>query len=123
MGDPILDRIREIVADFPEVEERLSWGWPHFRVRGKIFAWYYEWDGVPEINFRTDLDEQAELVSHPPRYRMPKYKRGMGYVSIRLDGRVPWKMVASHLETGWRTVAPKRVLKEFDRAPHPTNRP
>lgn len=111
--DPILARIREIIAALPETEETPTWGSPHFRVRNKIFAGYGVYEGVPQISFQTDLHEQSELIQHA-RYRIAAYTGKYGGVTMLLNGRIPWKAVAAHLETSWRMKAPKVVVKAWD---------
>lgn len=110
--DPILDRLRALVAQLPETVETITWGHPHWRVANKIFAGYEAYHGVPVLGFRTDLDEQEQLIQQP-KYSIAPYTGKYGGVCLQLTGRIAWKRVEQHLATSWRIVAPKALVKRY----------
>jgi len=115
--DP-LTRLRKIVAAWPETAERLSHGAPTFWGGKKTFAMFlddHHGDGRVAIWCKLPPGAQAELVEADPEiFFVPPYVGPSGWVGIRVDREVDWKMIAGLLEDGYRSVAPKRALVALD---------
>lgn len=113
-----LGKLRKIIAAWPETDERLSHGSPTFWGGKKTFANFTEnhhGDGRASIWCKATFETQADLVeSDPETFFVPPYVGVSGWVGIRVDVDVDWGIVASLLEQGYRTVAPKRALKKLD---------
>lgn len=114
----LLDRLRAFVATLPETKETLSHGAPTFWGGKKTFAVYHAGpydEGRLGIWIKAEDGVQEELIeSDPERFYRPKYVGPSGWVGVRLEGAVDWGVVEALLVDGWRTVAPKRVVKAFD---------
>ena len=54
-ADSQLTRIRRICLSLPDTKETMTWGEPHFRVGGKIFAGYGEEPGKSVISFKLGM--------------------------------------------------------------------
>jgi predicted DNA-binding protein (MmcQ/YjbR family) len=92
--DPVLSKLRELVAALPDVHEKASWGHPNFTAgkAGKIFAAFHEdRSGIPTIWLRVD-PLAAEMLRGDKRMT-PSAHGGAGWIGVRADGRVPWSLV------------------------------
>ena len=85
-----LDRIRTVIAAWPETNEKISHGTPTWWGGRKTFAMYHDGhydDGRPSVWIKTTHDHQADLVENDPdRYYVPKYVGPSGWVGARLGG-------------------------------------
>jgi len=115
-----LARTRRIVGAWPEVSEKLSHGAPTFWGGRKTFATLHadhHGDGRLALWIKPTTDAQEGLVAmDPERFYVPPYVGPRGWIGVRLDGTVDWEMVEGLLEAGYRSVAPKRALKQLDGA-------
>ena len=113
-----LEKLRKIIAAWPETEERLSHGSPTFWGGKKTFASFHDrhhGDDRIAIWCKAGFDFQADLVEGEPEvYFVPPYVGPSGWVGIWVDRKGDWKMVAGVLEHGYRSVAPKRALAKLD---------
>jgi len=123
-----IDRLREIIAAWPETDERISHGSPTFWGGKKTFASFHEnhhGDGRVAVWIKSDADTQEGLVeANPSLFFIPPYVGPSGWLGVRLDGHgragsgghIDWDVIAGLLEDGYRSVAPKRALKQLDDA-------
>lgn len=113
--DP-LARLRELSLALPEAHEAIAWGEPTFRVRNKLFAMYasphnHHGAGRPAVWIKsTAVNQRFLLEADPARYFSPPYVGPSGWVGVWLDRRPPWSSVAELLESGFRLVAPKKLV-------------
>lgn len=115
MDDP-LPRIRDLAAQLPGTEERVSHGQPTFFVAGKQFAQFrcdHHGDGLTVVCVKTGgADEQAMLVEAAPEtYSLPAYLAPSGWVGVNLAGDVDWQLVEDRLARSWELAAPRRLLE------------
>jgi hypothetical protein len=110
--------MRKIIAAWPETDERISHGHPTFWGGKKTFASFHDnhhGDERVAAWIKSDFDSQTDLIeSNPEVFFMPPYVGPSGWVGMRLDLDLDWSMVASILEDGYRSVAPKRALRLMD---------
>ncbi len=113
-----LERVRAIIAQWPETDERLSHGSPTWWGGKKTFATYHTGtydEGRPAVWLKAAPGLQEALVeADPDRFYRPKYVGPSGWVGVRLDKRPDWGVVEGLLLEGYRLVAPKRALKQLD---------
>ena len=107
-----LTKLRKLSASFPETKEGETWEHPTFRVRDKIFASFGEHQGRPSIGVKQTKAEQAVLIEHPGIF-VPPYVGQHGWVGIWVDD-VEWPMIADLVESSYRKVALKRMIKALD---------
>ena len=112
--DPYLDDVRRVCLALPEATEVEAWGRPTFRA-GKIFAMF---TGSEEerysLIFKPDSDERAALVEDE-RFSVPPYWGPSGWLSLDLTAApVDWDEVDELVETSYRHIALKRMLKVLD---------
>ena len=113
-----LPRLRTICLALPEATEKIAWGEPTFRVRGKLFAMFannHHGDGRVAIWLAAPEGVQRDVVAvDPKRFFVPPYVGPKGWVGIRLDGDVDWKEVAGIVVDAYRITAPKRLAAALD---------
>jgi predicted DNA-binding protein (MmcQ/YjbR family) len=115
-GDPVVERLRELCAHFPESAEVESWGRPTFRAGKKIFAVAGSSMQTPHtLVFKPDPEEHRALVELP-EVSIPPYFGPGGWLAIDLDGGTDWTFVAELLDSSYRQVALRRQIAALDTA-------
>ncbi len=115
-----LARIRKLCLALPEAHEVEAWGEATFRVRNKMFVMFASADnhhggGRPAIWCRAAPGVQGVMVdADPDRFFVPPYVGKSGWVGIWLDHDPDWSDVAEAIETSWRLIAPKRLVREYE---------
>ncbi len=120
--DPVLARVRGLVADFPDTAEKVSHGRPAFYTK-KILAYYggsVKVDGEyvqhsQSIMVLPDADERPALVEDP-RVFIPAYLGPYGWIGIDLDDDTDWAEVSELLDASYRLTAPARSIAKLDSA-------
>lgn len=118
--DPMLARIRELAAELPGTDEKVSHGRPAFFTK-KIFAYYGgsvkvdgEWVQHPQcVVVLSDPEERPALLEDTRTYS-PAYLGPSGWIGVDLDGSTDWDEVAELLDASYRLTAPKRHIAELD---------
>ena len=111
--DKLLKRVRSICLDLPEAREVEAWGHPTFRAGKKMFAAFGHDDGVPTIGLKVGFERQDELLNDNRFFPTP-YAARLGWVSLRLAGKIDWEEVGALLREAYRQVAIQRMLKALD---------
>lgn len=113
--DPYLAELREACLALPESVEVEAWGRPTFRAGKKIFAVFEGNDDHPfGVIFKPDAAERPALLADP-RFYSPAYWGPSGWIALDFTAApVDWKEVAELVETSYRQVALKRMLKTLD---------
>ena len=113
-----LERLRAIIAAWPETNEKLSHGSPTWWGGKKTFASFTEnhhGDDRVAVWVKSTFDDQEILVeANPEIFFVPPYVGPSGWLGVRLDRDADWDMIADLLEEGYRMVAPKRAIKLLD---------
>ncbi|WP_291057160.1 MmcQ/YjbR family DNA-binding protein [Herbiconiux sp.] len=116
-GDPVLERLRAICADYPESAEVEAWGRPTFRAGKKLFALAGAMMARPHsVVFKPDPEERPALLELPDVF-VPPYFGPSGWLAIDLHDGTDWTFVAELLDTSYRQVALKRQIAALDAAP------
>jgi predicted DNA-binding protein (MmcQ/YjbR family) len=113
--DPYLTELREVCLALPETSEVEAWGRPTFRAGKKIFAVFNgDDDHDYALTFKPETDERPALLEDERFYSPPYFGPG-GWLSLDFDARrVDWGEVAELVESSYRQVALKRMLKALD---------
>jgi len=116
-----VDRLRAICLALPETSEKVAWGEPTWRVKGKLFAQldnHHHGADHLAVWLPAPLGEQESLVFlDPQRFFRPPYVGSRGWVGVRIDGRPDWKLVASLIQQAYREVAPPRLREAVKMTP------
>ena len=113
--DPYLAELREVCLALPESAEVESWGRPTFRAGKKIFAVFDGNDDHPyAVTFKPDPEERLALLEDQ-RFYVPPYFGPGGWLALDFTvASIEWDEVAELIDTSYRQVALKRMLKELD---------
>jgi hypothetical protein len=116
----VLERVRAICLDLPEVTERPSHGAPTFFIRDKktfvMFHNDHHGDGILGVWAAAPPGAQEALIAaNPAVYYRPAYVGHRGWVGMRLEGKVDWDEAEGVIEDAYRAVAPKTLVAELDR--------
>ena len=111
--ESILKKLRPICLELPEANEVKSWGHPTFRAGKKSYAVLDEYDGVLGLSLKVGLDRRDALLADK-RFCQTPYCGHLGWVTLKLDSRIDWKLVRRLVEDSYRLVALKRMLQALD---------
>jgi predicted DNA-binding protein (MmcQ/YjbR family) len=114
-GDPYLADVRRVCLALPETVEVEAWGRPTFRAGKKIFAVFTgSEDDRHTVIFKPDAEERPALLGDD-RFYSPPYWGPSGWLGLDLTAApVDWDEVAELVETSYRQVALKRMVKTLD---------
>jgi predicted DNA-binding protein (MmcQ/YjbR family) len=108
-----VQRLRRICLALPETTEKIAWGEPTWRVRGKLFAQlddHHHGADHLAVWLPAPLGEQEAMIfTDPARFFRPPYVGARGWVGVRIDRRLDWARVATLVEQAYRLVAPPRL--------------
>ena len=107
-GSSPLTEMRRICLSLPEATETMTWGQPHFRVRGKIFAGIGDHAGIENIGFKLEREHADAVIQDPRFYRAP-YVGAHGWVSMRVEGVRDWNEVRALVHESYLLIAPKTL--------------
>ncbi len=119
-GDQFLERIRRLVAAFPNTAEKVSHGRPAFFTK-KVFAYYGgslkvdgEWIQHPHsIVVQPDESDRRALLEDDRVY-VPAYLGPSGWIGIDLAAATDWSEIAELLDASYRLTAPARDVAALD---------
>jgi predicted DNA-binding protein (MmcQ/YjbR family) len=111
-GDPYLSELRRVCLPLPESVEVEAWGRPTFRAGKKMFAVFEGSDDHPyAVVFKPDPLERPALAQDE-RFYVPAYFGPAGWLALDFTAApVDWSEVAELMESSYRLVALKRMLK------------
>ena len=124
MGRPSpLTEMRRICLALPEATETMTWGQPHFRVRGKIFAGFGDHGGTFTIGFKLER-EHADAAILDPRFTRAPYVGQHGWISMDVKGVHDWAEVRALVLESYRLIAPRKLWELAQgRIPVPASEP
>ncbi len=107
-----VEKLRRICLALPGTEEKIAWGEPTWRVKGKIFAMLDDHHhGAEHLSVHCSASEgvqEALVTAEPEHYFRPPYVGGKGWLGIHLDTGLDWATVAALIEQAHDTTAAKR---------------
>jgi hypothetical protein len=116
-----VERLRAICLALPETTEKLAWGEPTWRVRGRLFAQlddHHHGADHLAVWLPAPLGEQEAMVfADPRRFFRPPYVGARGWVGVRIDRRPDWTVIARLVEQAYWLVAPPALRARAGRAP------
>jgi hypothetical protein len=107
------DQFLSMALALPRAAERLTWETTvTLRVGEKIFAMGTPGQGV--VSVKASKEDQAELLAAEPEVYSPApYVGRHGWVLVQLAGVDPDEL-RDLLTDAWRSIAPKKLVREFD---------
>ena len=108
-----VERLRAICLALPDTSEKVAWGEPTWRVRGRLFAQldnHHHGADHLAVWMPAPLGEQESLIFlDPGRFFRPPYVGQRGWVGVRIDRRPNWTLIASLVKQAYLQVAPPRL--------------
>jgi predicted DNA-binding protein (MmcQ/YjbR family) len=121
-SDRVLAKVRRLVLALPDTEETPTWGKPHFRVGGKIFAGYED-DGERRVlGFKLGMAHAAARV-RDPRFWPAPYVGHKGWVSMDVSEVRDWDEVRALLLESYGLIGGKRALAKLALRPSAPRKP
>jgi predicted DNA-binding protein (MmcQ/YjbR family) len=111
----VIERLRRICKDLPDVTEQIAWG--EFTWRSpKIFAMtdtYHHGSAHLSVHLPAPPGAQAALIdSDGARFFRSPYTGGKGWIGVVLDTRPDWAMVESLVGTAYDLIkTPSRARR------------
>ncbi len=104
-----LGRLRAICLALPDSTEKIAWGEPTWRVRGKLFAQlddHHHGADHLAVWLPAPLGEQEAMIfTDPARFFRPPYVGPRGWVGVRIDRRPNWTVLTKLVEQAYGLVA------------------
>lgn len=101
----LIERVRSIALEFPDVTEKLSHGEPAFFARKRMFCTIdnnHHGSGHVAAWCKTPEGAQQSLVAGDPKhFFVPPYVGTAGWLGIRLDSGLPWPVVGDLLRQAY----------------------
>jgi len=117
MKDP-LEGVREICLALPETNERTSHGEPAWFIQDKkLFVMYANHHHDDRLAFWCAAPSGAQEVmvaGEPEKYFRPPYVGHRGWLGVYLDVEVDWTVTSEILRDAYKSVAPAKLLKQFE---------
>jgi hypothetical protein len=106
--------VRKIALSFPETSEKLAWGAPTFRVRGKIFVSLADDDA--SIGVKCPVEDRAELIAAEPAkfFLRPGHDDNFAWLRVRLAALEDEEELRAILLDSWRQAAPKALAAAYE---------
>ena len=118
--DPVLATVRRIALALPGAQEKISHGRPAFHTV-KVHCYYGgarkvdgQWEQHPRSVVLHLPPGEAAALQQDPRSYVPAYLGPSGWLGIDLDERTDEQELAELIEESFRTVAPKRLVTQFE---------
>jgi hypothetical protein len=108
-------KLREIALSFPGTAVGTSYGKPSFLVMGKFFTRLRDEDDSLVLIVGSIDERDMLLESDPKLFHITDHYRNYPAVLARRQ-RIDAAVLRAMLERRWRTIAPKKLVKEADAA-------
>lgn len=105
--------VRTIALTLPETAEKLSWGMPTFRVRGKIFASLADDDA--SVGVKCPIADREELIASEPEkfFIRPGHDDDFAWLRVRLGAVEDLSELRAILLDSWRQAAPRGLAATY----------
>src|SRR6185295_2659740 len=111
----IVKQLRAECAKLDDVTETLTWGHPVFRVggaKGGMFCGVGDHKDVWSIGFNVGKPVQIEMLRNDKKRFFPTpYAARLGWVSMRLNGRVSWTIIRKLLKIAHANTIEKKSAR------------
>lgn len=109
----ILDKVRSICCNLPEVSETKQFGNPAFKAGKKSFCILSARRGKVQLQVWVGADRQLSLTSFDERFEIPAYVGHNGWINLDLTLKQNWEEIEDLLFTSYEHFALKRMLKSL----------
>ena len=109
----MLTTMHEHCLRLPETVREERGSHPTWKGGKKAYASVAHDQGRLKLRFKIGVEQQAFLESDP-RYTIPLYYGASGWINLDVQNGVNWEEVDGLLESSYRQIALKRMLKVLD---------
>jgi predicted DNA-binding protein (MmcQ/YjbR family) len=109
----VLEGVRRIWGDWPDVREEGQFGFPVWRVGKKTFAQAYHHQDALHLGFWVGVDRQGLLLTDR-RYRPRPYMGHMGWIALDVTRSCDWAEVRNLALDSYRHFALRRTLAKLE---------
>ncbi len=103
----------QVALQLPGAEESTSYGTPAVKVKGKLLS-RLRTEAEGALALRCDfLDRQILLQANPGAFFLTDHYRDHPMILVRLE-KIDRATLADVALRGWRMVAPKKLVAEYD---------
>jgi predicted DNA-binding protein (MmcQ/YjbR family) len=81
------------------------YGHPTWKARRKTFAVFERYRGDCSVALKAEPDQQRAFIVSDARFYRTPYIGQLGWVSFKLQGRIPWKLLRGLLREAHSSVA------------------
>lgn len=106
------DTVRQLALALPGVEEGTSYRTHTFRIRGRMLARFHQ-DGESLVLKVDYMAREVLTGSQPEMFYVTDHYRCWPLMLVRLE-KVDVDLLQGLIEDAWRSVAPKRVVAEYE---------
>ena len=92
-----LAKLRALCLELSDVTETVSYGHPTWKVRAVTFAVFEQYKGDWCVAILAEPARQKLLIESDDRFYRTPYIGEQGWVSFKLEGRVPWARLGTLL--------------------------
>ncbi|MET8676556.1 MmcQ/YjbR family DNA-binding protein [Streptomyces sp. NPDC004647] len=105
--------VRRIALELPETEEKLAWGMPTFRVRGKIFVSLADDDA--SMGVKCPIEDREELITSEPEkfFVRPGHDDNFAWLRVRLAAVENEEELRAILLDSWKQAAPRKLAEAY----------
>ncbi len=107
----ILNKLRSLCFNLPEVIEDKQFGHPAFKAGKKSFCTLSHREGKTRLQIWVGADRQAALTSFDKRFEIPAYVGHNGWINLDLTIKQNWTEIEELLLISYEHFALKRMLK------------
>ena len=108
------DDVRRIALEFPDVEERASYGGrPSWRTPKQMFAWIREQPEALVVWVESEQDKLAMVSAEPDKFFTTDHYDGHPIVLVRLEA-IELDEATELITESWRLRAPERAVTAWD---------
>lgn len=101
-SEKTIERVRKICLALPDATEKLSHGEPTWFAGGRVFATlsnnHHNDGNVAVVCNAPEGAQKALIEAEPEHIYYPPYVGGGGWIGVRLDTGLDWKMIAALIE-------------------------
>jgi predicted DNA-binding protein (MmcQ/YjbR family) len=112
----VMTRLKTLCESLPETVTATQFGNPVWKAGKKTFVSSHYYRGRLSLQFWVGADQQA-MLSYDPRYSIPAYIGGNGWIDLDVEEHTDWTEIEYLLDTSYRHYALKRMLKALELSP------
>ena len=112
-GREVMARLGALCEALPETSPTTQFGSPVWKAGKKTFVSSGYGSGRLHLQFWVGIEQQS-LLTNDPRYSIPAYIGGNGWIDLDVEDHADWEEIEQLLMNSYRHFALKRMLKALE---------